>query len=157
MIVWVFYILTLSISVFAKEPECPFGTGKTLLADTEKCNIYWECDDGLLTDLRCRNGLGFNPAARVCTSDAPCLRRPAGSNNNNIAGPGIIGGLSEGPFGGIVKSITRSIVSSSFSKNGRNGNDALEQPPVDKNFQQITREISSIFNPFLRLLREVRF
>ncbi|XP_046653253.1 uncharacterized protein LOC124343807 isoform X2 [Daphnia pulicaria] len=83
-------LVVLSLSAFlchAKEPECPFGSPKIDLADLDgRCDRFWMCEDGLISDIFCPSGNGFNPASQKCDTNAPCLtdsssvttERPAG-------------------------------------------------------------------------------
>lgn len=69
-----------------KEPECPFGSPKIDLADLDgRCDRFWICEDGLISDTFCSSGSGFDATTKTCHDKAPCLQdspsgieRPAG-------------------------------------------------------------------------------
>ena len=57
------------------EPECPFGSPSVRLADAEgRCERFWECDDGMISDIFCPSGEGFDPQTQKCSLSAACLK-----------------------------------------------------------------------------------
>nr|CAH0109832.1 unnamed protein product [Daphnia galeata] len=85
---WLLAVLSLSAFLCnAKDPECPFGSPKIDLADLDgRCDRFWVCEDGLISDMFCPSGNGFNPASKKCDTKAPCLSQPSSVTTDRPAG-----------------------------------------------------------------------